>query len=193
MKKIISIIFSLCLVLCVSAQAVSPHMTFKGIPIDGTIESFSQKLVEKGFTVVGANSQMVALSGTFAGFEGCTVAVNSLEKKNLTSMVVVMFPEKDKWAVLEAQYAYLKDMLTEKYGKAAKNTEAFKGQVGNEDKDKLQKLIADECTYESVFATAYGVIKLQISHAKSAKCYVSLGYIDAKNSDPKRQAAMDDV
>ena len=127
MKKFLSLIFALCLVMGITAQTVSPHMTFKGIPIDGTLESFSQKLVEKGYTKVGSNSQMAAFSGTFAGFEGCTIAVNSVPTKYLVAMVIVMFPEQTQWLVLERQYVYLKDMLTEKYGKAAKSTEQFIG------------------------------------------------------------------
>lgn len=54
MKKIISILFVLCLCMAASAQQ---HMKFMGIPLDGTIDNFALKLKAKGVTYDAAKSK----------------------------------------------------------------------------------------------------------------------------------------
>nr|DAI84029.1 MAG TPA: Ail/Lom protein [Caudoviricetes sp.] len=54
MKKIISVLFVLCLCMAVSAQQ---HMKFMGIPLDGTVDNFALKLKAKGVTYDAAQSK----------------------------------------------------------------------------------------------------------------------------------------
>lgn len=42
------------------------HMKFKGIPMEGTLNSFVQKLKEKGFTYIGTQNGMAVLEGEFS-------------------------------------------------------------------------------------------------------------------------------
>ena len=44
------LILSLLLAVCTVCNAQTNHMKFKGIPIEGTLDSFVQKLKSKGFT-----------------------------------------------------------------------------------------------------------------------------------------------
>ena len=76
MKKIISILFALCLCMAASAQQ---HMKFMGIPLDGTIDNFALKLKAKGVTYDAAKSKTAGqgcrvFNGTFMG-EKATINV----------------------------------------------------------------------------------------------------------------------
>lgn len=69
MKKIISVLFALCICLSVSAQE---HMKFMGIPLDDTIENFALKLKAKGVTYDAVKSKATIpgcklYNGTFMG------------------------------------------------------------------------------------------------------------------------------
>lgn len=84
MKKIISILFALCVCMAVSAQQ---HMKFMGIPLDGTIENFTLKLKAKGITYDAALSKKLSpgsklYKGTFMG-ENATFVVMFNAKSRL--------------------------------------------------------------------------------------------------------------
>lgn len=56
-----------------AAQTDNPHLTFKGIPIDGNLSSFVSKLKAKGFTMLNSSNDLHVLSGEFASYKDCTV------------------------------------------------------------------------------------------------------------------------
>ena len=69
MKKIISVLFALCLCMAASAQQ---HMKFMGIPLDGSIDDFTLKLKAKGVTYNAEKSKDSGpgtriFNGTFIG------------------------------------------------------------------------------------------------------------------------------
>ena len=49
MKKYLIMFLCLFMALCSYGQEESEHMTFKGIPIDGTFKEFTTQLKQKGF------------------------------------------------------------------------------------------------------------------------------------------------
>lgn len=77
--------------------AQTNHMKFKGIPMEGTLNSFVQKLKDKGFTYIGAQDGMAILKGEFAATKGCTIGVARFEDRDQVNIVAVIFPEKDSW------------------------------------------------------------------------------------------------
>ncbi len=90
MKKIISILFALCLCMAASAQQ---HMKFMGIPLDGTIDNFALKLKAKGVTYDTAKSKTAGqgcrvFNGTFMG-EKATINVAYNPKSNMVFSAVV--------------------------------------------------------------------------------------------------------
>ncbi len=71
MKHIVlTILVSLFTMMC-SAQ--TEHMKFKGVPMEGTLQSFTNKLKTKGFTAVGIQDGVSLLKGEFAGYKNCTI------------------------------------------------------------------------------------------------------------------------
>ena len=172
--------------------AQSKHLTFKGIPIDGTLKEFSKKLVQNGFVEVKSTQDFAEFDGPFAGHSGCTVIAYSSPDGKLVHSVAVIFPELDSWSLLEGQYRSIKESLIKKYGTPVLETESF--QTNYEPKDdlsKLHELKMDRCNYQSSFMTEEGVIMLQISH-QSFYCYVLLGYADNINMTINQNAADSD-
>ena len=49
MKRLLTIVAFIFSFMFVVAQTPNKHLTFKGIPITGTLENFAQKLEAKGF------------------------------------------------------------------------------------------------------------------------------------------------
>lgn len=194
MKKLFfSLIVSL-ITLTSFAQTDSPHLSFKGVPIDGTLNEYVQKMKEKGFTCLGIEDGFALLYGDFAAYKGCTVGVTTLDQKDLVSKITVIFPNCDTWATLENNYLSLKEMLTEKYGKPADVIEKFQGySQPRDDNSKLYEVKFDKCKYITTFETPKGDIQLSIEHENVLKCFVVLSYFDKINGDIIRAKAMDDL
>ena len=64
MKKIL-----VTLTLLFAAINVMPqeHLSFKGVPIEGSMTEFCQKLKAKGFTSIGRENNITLFSGDFTG------------------------------------------------------------------------------------------------------------------------------
>lgn len=194
MKKIILSLTVMLMSLVTFAQTESPHLTFKGVPIDGTLNEYVQMMKQKGFTYLGTEDGMAFLKGDFASYKGCMVGVATLKQKDLVSKITVIFPNCETWAGLSNNYFSLKDMLTEKYGKPAEVTEKFQGySEPRDDNSRMHEVKMDRCKYVTIFETPKGDIQLYIGHNSMMSCYVMLSYFDKINGDVIRAKAMDDL
>lgn len=89
MKRLfLQLILTLIVGIC-SAQ--SEHMKFKGVPMEGTLQSFTNKLAAKGYTPIGTQDGVSILKGEFAGYKDCTIGTVS-DKSGMVCKVAVMFP-----------------------------------------------------------------------------------------------------
>lgn len=186
----------MCISVIAFAQENKEHLTFKGIPVDGTLNSFVAQLKQKGFTYIGTNDGVAMLSGDFASYKNCIVGAVSLEDKDLVYKVVVIFPSHDIWSAIESDYQSLKQMLTKKYGKPTHCVETFQSySQPQDDFRKMHELKMDRCKFNAGFETERGSIDLQISHEKnpSEGGYVRLVYFDAINQKAVMSDAMDDL
>lgn len=165
------------------AQNANEHLKFMGIPINGTLESFTQKLVAKGLKREHAWDNALLLKGTFAGKSGSGVCVMRVPSRNIVYKVVVCLPSKDTWEWLENDYKEFKEMLTTKYGEPYKCSESFKeGTYVGSDYLKISALKGGECEYYSAWGSTEGMIILEIFNADgSPDCCVRLSYYDAIN------------
>lgn len=176
-----------------TATAQNGHLTFKGVPIDGTLNEFVGKLKQKGFSLKGTEDGVAVLTGEFAAYKGCTVAVYQHES-GVVNRVGVMFPEKDTWSLLYNDYSKLKNMLTQKYGEPSDVTEEFQGySAPRTDSDKMYAVEFDRCKYICDFMTEEGIIELRIAHDGVSSCFVVLVYVDAKNESKVQSSAIDDL
>ena len=87
----------------------SNPLTFKGIPMTGTLTAFGNELVKAGFRSAGNGTY----TGDFAGYSGCKVTPVGSDP---VREVRVDFPVISDWDALEKAYDSLQADLTQKYG-----------------------------------------------------------------------------
>ena len=187
------VVFTLMMFFSVAIFAQEGHLTFKGIPINGNLNSFVTKLKQKGFSVVHSENGTSMLSGDFAAVKGCTVIVSEHES-GVVNRVAVMFPDKENWSMLYNEYSNLKDMLTQKYGEPASVEEVFQKQYFElDDNDKMHEVRMDRCRYICDWTPENGTIELRIQNTDLLGCMVVLIYVDAENEAKVRAKAIDDL
>ena len=177
------------------AQNANEHLKFMGIPINGTLESFTQKLVAKGMKREHAWDNAVLLKGTFAGKRNCEVYVNRIPSRNIVYRIVVCLPSRETWEWLENDYTEFKRMLTSKYGDPFKYSESFKeGTYVGSDRLKISALKEGKCEYYSTWGLNEGFIGLEIFNVDgSSDCCVRLTYIDLINGKLAEDSKQNDL
>lgn len=194
MKRfVISLVF-ITIVWTLSAQNTSEHLTFKGVPIDGTLSEYVSKMKGAGFKYLGEQDGTAILQGDFAGFKSCTVGVSTLKAVNVVSTIGVIFPVCEDWSSLEKDYEHLKTMLTQKYGMPTNIVEEFQGKVTpTTNNEKLHGLLMDRCTWYTTYETLKGDIQLSLQKGDYGQYFVLLKYYDKINTETVRSVAIDDL
>lgn len=194
-RYLFSFLFSITLFTSFAQVKTDPskHLSFKGVPIDGTLSEYVSEMGEIGFTHKGTKDGIALLRGDFASYKNCIISVSTLKKKDLVSKITVMFPDCDTWSALSANYFHLKELLTEKYGNPSKCVEKFQSYTPDSDGSKLIDVKLDACKYCTTYETENGTIQLSIEHGVLMDCFVTLVYIDKINSDTIKKQALDDL
>ena len=190
MKNIFT--FFACL-LIVGMSFAQEHLSFKGVPIDGTMREFTRAMVDVGFEYVETSNGTPILVGNFAGYEDCYIMASTAKNSNVVNAVGVMFPDRETWTSLQQDYDALKTMLTKKYGSPSKSEEKFNGDVGNYNNYFVMEALKDEeYKWFTTFSTELGDIEVTIiegtEHHTGA---VLVTYTDKANS--KKPSAIDDL
>ena len=196
MKKLL--LFTIVLCISISAFCQNSHLAFKGVPIDGTLTEYVNKMKAAGFTHLGTEDGIALMQGDFAGYKNCTIGVQTLKPRNLVHEITVVFPSQDKWANLENDYIKIKEMLTIKYGAPSKSKEEFvKTPVYmdlDKDDDKMAELRDDRCEYYSVFTLENGRISLQLRYTGYPYfAHIQLWYTENANESVIEADAMNDL
>ncbi len=172
----------------------SEHLSFKGVPIDGTLNEYVSKMKKSGFTLIGTEDGVAMLKGDFAAYKGCFIGAATLKQKDLVSKITVIFPASDTWSSLSSNYYSLKELLTEKYGKPSEIVEEFDTySKPDDDNDRMYAVKMDNCKYYTTYELENGSIQLSIDHGSAISCFVRLTYYDKTNSEIIRQKALDDL
>lgn len=116
MKKILLLLFAC--IMAATAMAQSQHLKFMGIPIDGTINQFEQKLIAKGFKnerELNANIPMGqrAFSGIMAGYK-VLIGVSYEPRSKTVYQIGVVFSRGSESTLDVLEYE-ITDLLDEKY------------------------------------------------------------------------------
>ena len=195
MKRILTIAVFIFSFMFVMAQTPNNHLTFKGIPITGTLENFARELGAKGFENIYSDKSCVGFKGEFAGYSGCNIYVFKVPNRNIVYRVGVCLPEKSSWERLEEEYNKFKGMLTSKYGEPALHSEIFKeGALTFNDAAKMSSLKAGNCDYWAEWVADNGDIKMQIfSIPDTYDGYICLTYFDKINDALAQKAQKDDL
>lgn len=128
MKRLIFSLLFVNTILISLAQDKSEHLSFKGVPIDGTLNEYVSKMKAAGFSYLGTQNGTAILQGDFAGFKSCTVGVSTLKAVNVVSTIGVIFSSHDDWSSLERDYDHLKSMLTQNTANRLRLWSSFKGE-----------------------------------------------------------------
>ena len=189
MKRIVIVLTALFATISMMAQE---HLSFKGIPIEGSMTEFCQKLKAKGFTSIGQENNVTLFTGDFTGREA-TVGVTATDDGQNVFAVVVLFDPSGEWNTLVNTYDYYKDLYTRKYGEPAASTE--KNPSLSDSNTFLMKEV-DEGTvvYVSAWEVTGGDIQLSIE--KSSGFYegmVMIRYRDSQNIEAKIKRDLEDI
>ena len=173
--------------------AQADHLSFKGVPIDGTLDHYVKEMRQKGFTLVNTEKGYATLRGDFAGIKGCEVIVSTLDAVDLVSNIGVIFPAQITWARLEGDYLSLKRDLTTKYGQPSECVERFDSPFVDDDSDRLYSLKLDKCQYYTIWSTELGDIELSLQRDELLHCYVFLKYYDRVNDNVIHNTILEDL
>ena len=98
-----------------STTTSTAPLSFKGIPMTGSLSAFGQELAKAGFRSAGNGT----FTGEFAGYSGCKITPSG---SNPVQEVRVDFPVISDWNALEKAYDDLQASLTQKYGMEPKTS-----------------------------------------------------------------------
>lgn len=167
------------------------HLSFKGIPIEGSMTEFCQKLKTKGFTSIGQENNISLFTGDFTGREA-TVGVTATDDGKNVFAVVVLFEPSGEWNTLVNTYDYYKDLYTRKYGKPSISKE--KNPALSDSNTALMAEVHQGTVVCSAWEVTGGDIQLSIE--KSSGVYegmVLIRYRDSQNVEAKIQSDLDDI
>lgn len=168
------------------------HLSFKGIPIEGSMTAFCQKLNAKGFASIGRENNLTLFSGDFTGRKA-TVCVTATDDGKNVFAVIVLFDPSGEWSTLVNTYDYYKDLYTRKYGKPTVSKENNPARL-----DSNTALMAEVHQGTVVYGSAWEVTggDIQLSIEKSSGIYegmVMIRYRDSQNVEAKIQNDLDDI
>ncbi len=170
----------------------STHMFFSGVPINGSHELVTKRLIAAGWEEQEYANYLVA---DYAGYSRCKAYIwDNTVTDNVRGLTIVVI-NSDTWGGLEDCYKNLKQSLSRKYGKPIKVTEKFKRDVLRDSRFKYFALQGGDCIWESTFTTPKGQVIVAIEYDKSYAIdgYVAVYYKDKINSKKYDEASMDNL
>lgn len=171
------------------------HLSFKGIPIEGSMTAFCQKLKAKGFTQMGSDNNVTMFTGDFTGTQAA-VGVSATADGKRVHAVVVMFNESSEWKTLVSTYDYYKGLYTRKYGEPSAcqehNPSRWERNIA-----LMYELEQGTVTYTSAWNVSGGTIELSIENAGYSDGRINgvviIRYRDAQNVETKIQKDLEDI
>lgn len=188
MKRFIIALSLACFALCGFAQE---HLSFKGIPIEGSMTAFCQKLKAKGFTQISRDKNVTLLSGDFTG-KNVTIGVGAADNGKDVFTVGVFFDTTDSWSTLVDTYEYYKNLYSEKYGQPVQCVEDNPSQYDSNTSLMLE-LRQGRVEYACIFEAPGGIILISIEKGKIFDGYVMIKYQDSRNANTRRLRELDDI
>ena len=188
MKRIL-IIMTMSLIM-IGAYA-QEHLSFKGIPVEGSMKSFCIKLDSKGFTAIDSQGSLTLFTGEFIGRNVSVGVMSTNDGKNVFS-VGVLFLASDDWQSLVKEYNYYKNLYERKYGKPLSCIENNPAQ-GDSNAALMGEVHNGTAEYVSIWKIADGSIVLKIVKSNFYEGQVMISYINNENIESVLKQDMDDI
>ena len=186
-KNLLAVIAMFFAITCMAEE----HLKFKGIPIEGSMNSFCQKLETKGFSKVESDANSTIFRGDFAGSNATIGVISDDDGENVAS-VFVMFDGSDEWKVLLNTYNCYKDLYTQKYGNPAQVIE--NNPAISQSNYELMSAVNDRtAVWGCIWQLPAGEIEINIEKAGYHTGAVTVRYRDAQNEKVKIQKILEDI
>ena len=105
MKKTILILLSFLFSLSLYAQdGGGGHMVFNGVPMEGSIRSYADKLIQGGCRLVEDGEDSIVLSGDHLGWKDVTIIVQGAPSDKEVYGVTVYVDAGRSWSAIEERY-----------------------------------------------------------------------------------------
>lgn len=168
------------------------HAEFRGIPIDGALESFGRKLVDKGYAYGGKGQDLMVFRGPFSGVADCAVEVSAAGGK--VWKVTVILPAEKFWSRAKARYLDLKESFRQKYGQEYECREKLSKSFPEGSNQEVWGFENGSSVYESYFAVPMGSVSLSVLYdSKTSGMCVVLDYVDRANLAHKHEVELGDL
>ena len=188
MKKTLSIIMVFCFAISCFAQE---HLSFKGIPITGSMTEFCKKLSQKGFTKLGRENNLTTFTGDFTG-RRATVGVGATDDGENVHSVIILFEKSSEWKTLVNTYEYYKEIYTRKYGEPVACKE-YNPSHRDSNISLMYELGQGTVTYATAWNVTGGTIEISIEKFGYSDGVVVIKYRDSKNIETQIQRDIDDI
>ena len=192
MRKLIVLVAFMVIALASYAQSSSEHLSFKGIPIQGSMTNFCQQLRTKGFSSIGRDDNLTLFSGDFTG-RNATVGVTATDDGKNVYAVIVLFDPSGEWNTLVNTYNYYKDLYIRKYGNPTISKEKNPA-YSDSNTALMAEVYQGTVVWASVWEVTGGDIELSIE--KTSGVYegmVVIRYRDSQNVEAKIQKDLEDI
>lgn len=167
------------------------HLTFTGIPIDGSLDCFSQALEQQDFRRLRVFNNPV-FEGLFAD-RLAYVIVETTPETHVVCEVLVAFQKLHQWNELDSAYNALKAKLIAQYGEPAETKEVGEGP---QEITQVRQYFEDAILIRRCkFVTELGTIDLAMDNLRLHELsrgvpYVYLIYTDKANINTAAQEGM---
>lgn len=141
------------------------HASFKGIPINGNCEEFTEACKKIGLTPSTKKFENFALFfGTFAEIEDCDFRVDFSPFSGQAYQVQVWLPSQDTWTECKTRYFEFKERLINKYGQPTSSFEFFEYPFASDEGkgNEMEILRQEKIIYSSVFRKDNTAVELTI-------------------------------
>lgn len=143
-------------------DSTGKYFTFKGVEINGNLQSIVRNLNKKGFVIEEQTPEGTSMVGTFAGITDCHIYISVSQITGLSSKVLVIAARTNNWYSAKSEYSRLKDMLSQKYEELSK-WESFDSPYYEGDGYELSAINCGRGRYFCNYGNDLGTITLMIT------------------------------
>lgn len=189
MRKALFILLTICFAFSCFAQE---HLSFKGIPITGSMTEFCKSLTQKGFTKIRTQDNATIFSGDFTG-KSATIVVWATDNGKTVLSLAVFFDACEEWNLLTNTYDYYKELYSRKYGNPNFCKESNPANLDT-NTSLMYELSQGTVVWASQWQPTGGSIELAIEKANGyLQGWVVIRYHDTLNVEEKIQRDLDEI
>lgn len=166
---------------------VARHLTYKGIPLTGTLKHFQNELETKGFIATEITEDDTP-SETFKGkFAGYNVLLQVMSTPLTTTVygTLSFLENHNEWHEIQNDYTVFKKNLVEMYGQPTFNREEMLQPYTQNDGYSMKALDERKIIYVAEWQLENGTIRLSVQQKKKRTGFVLIEYTDSVNEKLK--------